>query len=189
MRLNWEEPPATAVTARAAESTTWVSDRDRRQIVGEQCDLGGNGGLGDGSTGGTGGNGEGGGILTTEDPFNPGSAFSDHRHSQITDNSAIGGSGGSGQPAGADGEGLGGGIAILGGTTSIGSKTKVKGNHATTAGDDIYTASDPEPWRCEYNLPRRAASCRRAFTRVVPLPGSASGFHSRAFTPPRRGGR
>ena len=105
--------------------------------------IGGNGGLGNVSTGGTGGNGEGGGILTTEDPFFPGSASLTIDHSQITDNSAVGGFGGFGVPPGTDGQGLGGGIAILGGTTSIGSKTKVKGNHATTAGDDIYTAPGP----------------------------------------------
>ncbi len=99
--------------------------------------------MGNDSTGGAGGNGIGGGILATEDPFFPGSAFFTIDNSTITNNSAVGGFGGFGVPPGTDGQGLGGGIAILGGTTSIGSKTKVKGNHATTAGDDIYTASGP----------------------------------------------
>jgi hypothetical protein len=101
--------------------------------------IGGTGGTGNVSTGGAGGNGVGGGILATEDPFNPGSASLTIVHCTITGNTAVMGLGGSGFPPGAVGQGLGGGIAILAGTTSIDKKTKVKGNHASTAGDNIYT--------------------------------------------------
>jgi hypothetical protein len=52
---------------------------------------------------------------------------------------ADGGEGGPGTTEGADGQGLGGGIAILAGTAGI-QKAKYAGNEASTAGDDVYFA-------------------------------------------------
>ena len=56
----------------------------------------------------------------------------------VTGNQAIGGAGGAGATNGADGQGLGGGIAILDGASVTIQKTKVRGNFASTADNDIY---------------------------------------------------
>lgn len=88
---------------------------------------GGAGGIGS-TTNGAGGNAFGGGIAIDIDGSL--AVFG----ALITGNSADGGAGG---PGASDGQGFGGGIAIVSGTATI-TKSKVIGNHASTAGDNIY---------------------------------------------------
>jgi hypothetical protein len=99
--------------------------------------LGGEGGAG-GATGagGNGGDGDGGGILSSGFG-DPTSVSLDVTTSHFSANSAIGGTGGSGTTAVTDGQGLGGGIAILDGPATI-TKSKFSGNKASTSGNDIY---------------------------------------------------
>jgi hypothetical protein len=105
--------------------------------------VGGAGGTNRGGVGGIGGNGVGGGILTSvySNPYfsPPGSGTASIDNCIITGNQAIGGVGGVGTTVGTNGQGDGGGIAILDGATVSIQKTKVQGNFASTAGDDIYT--------------------------------------------------
>lgn len=96
---------------------------------------GGRGGKAKGSgVGGAGGNATGGGIAFTGFSAD---AILTVLDSLFTGNDAFGGQGGPGHHAGADGQGLGGGIAILGGSATI-KRTKFAGNHASTAGDNVY---------------------------------------------------
>lgn len=96
---------------------------------------GGKGGKGRGAgIGGAGGNGEGGGIAQQ---FTSPDAVLTVLDSSFTGNGAFGGQGGPGKHAGADGQGLGGGIALMQGTAII-KRAKFAGNHATTAGDNVY---------------------------------------------------
>lgn len=63
--------------------------------------------------------------------------------SLITLNFALGGEGGDGTTTdGSDGQGLGGGVAIVGGSVSLHSST-VKHNHASTASNDVYGTPSP----------------------------------------------
>lgn len=95
---------------------------------------GGDGGRG--SVGGNGGNGVGGGLYASFGAIVVTGAT-------ITFNVADGGRGGDGTTTdGLDGQGLGGGVAIVAGSVSLGTST-VKHNHASTSGNDIYGTPTP----------------------------------------------